>query len=286
MLATIAPATARAQEPAADPDDPIAEMKDLFYRGSAKFSASQYDDAIELFTAALELATLEGADPRIRGALLQNLASAHERSYDLNEDKTHLKLSIDILRRYGREADKAGYAAEDVKKAEEDLARIEERLAQHDELQAAPAPGPVANGDDGPADDPIHDDPTGESTVTDTPEGNKKRGIALVATGAVLLAGGGGAIGFGAIFVPRAKSQTELFDDPADYEDDYLATERRNGAIWLGLGSVGAAVGLGLLIWGAVDLSRAKKAKSETARLRASPLMGREMTGIAIDGRF
>lgn len=284
LIFAVAPESAAAEPPEqADPD--FEEVKDLFYRGSASFSASNYDAAIELFTAALEKATVHGADPQIRGALLLNLASAHVHAFDLDHEGQHLRIAVDIFERFLREADSQGYPEEDVEKTKADVVSVREKLAEYEASESGSSVPTEPS-------KPVEDEPVLEPASspsqdqTDAAPGNKKRGVALVASGAVLIAGGAGMLGFGTIIKPRAQDQIDEFDDPQDYEQAYLAEEQRKGAIWLGTGGAIAAVGVGLLIWGAVDLSRAKKGGHESARVHGAPWLGKGLAGVSLGGSF
>ena len=91
---------ASAGEPAPEAEAPEEEeelsaeakrTQQLFFDGSAQFSAADYTGAIEKFTEALKIVTKEGLDPTIRGALLINLARAHRKAYEVSRDVTHLR---------------------------------------------------------------------------------------------------------------------------------------------------------------------------------------------------
>ena len=60
-LAVSAPAPASAAPPEKDTES-------LFYEGSARYSAADYDGAIDLWTKALTVITQEGGEYAVRGA--------------------------------------------------------------------------------------------------------------------------------------------------------------------------------------------------------------------------
>ena len=94
-------------------EQPRRPAEDLFYEGSAKYSASDYEGAVSSFTEALAAAAQYGAQPSVRGALLQNLARAHVGAYRVSGDIKHLRLAIDIYERFVREAPGNKYPAAD-----------------------------------------------------------------------------------------------------------------------------------------------------------------------------
>ena len=82
--------------------------KALYQRASAKYSAADYESAIDLFTAALEKATTEDLSYRVRGALLFNLAKSHVKAYEeITRDIKNLRSAKAIYTRYLDEADEA-----------------------------------------------------------------------------------------------------------------------------------------------------------------------------------
>lgn len=283
QLATGPAGGARMFEPSpADPaqPDPETQVRDLYYEGSTLYSAADYAGAIEKFTRALHVATVNKTDPTIRGALLMNLATAHVRSYDIDEDTAHLHKAVHIYRRYLKEAPMLGYPDKDVAEARERKAELE---AQLEALKRDKAPAPVAAPD--PAQEPAPAAAPAD-TPADTPAGNKARGLALVGVGGGVLAGGIAMLAVGAVFKPRAQKQVDKFNDPPEQEQSFVDDEARKGVIWMASGGAAAAVGLGVLIGGIVDLARAKKASGKTAGLHVSPWMGRSTSGLVLSGRF
>ena len=268
---TLEPSPADSAQP-----DPETQVRDLYYEGSTLYSAADYAGAIEKFTRALHVATVNKTDPTIRGALLMNLATAHVRSYDIDEDAAHLHKAVHIYGRYLKEAPMLGYPEKDVAEARERKAELE---AQLEALKRDKAPAPVASPD--PAQEPAP-----AAAPADTPAGNRARGLALVGVGGGVLAGGIAMLAVGAVFKPRAQKQVDKFNDPPEQEQSFVDDEARKGVIWMATGGAVAAVGIGVLIGGIVDLARAKKASGQTAGLHVSPWMGRSTSGLVLRGRF
>jgi len=262
------PPTGDATGPRAPANEGEAEIQRLYYAGAAKYSASDYDGAIDAFTRALEVAARQGAAPSIREALLMNLGKAHERAHDLDGDATHLRTARDIYRRLVREAAVAGYGEDSVVEAKAQIDLLDRKIEKADE---------AAEQSTGKHQESNRDD---RSTSR-----KRTRGVALVAVGAVVLGGGAGLLGQGARFKPHAEQEIDKYDDPPDAEQDFVDEETRKGRILMGVGGSLAAVGVALVIFGAVDLARHRRA-SKSARIQAVPLVGDRAWGTALKGVF
>jgi hypothetical protein len=265
------------EEAAEEAEELSAEGKraqQLFFDGSAQFSAADYTGAIEKFTEALKIVTKEGLDPTIRGALLINLARAHRKAYDVSRDLTHLRSSLEIYSRITREAERGGYSEDDVQEATEGYAEIEAQLAQiEDDEKKSSAPSAAT----APSSDPSSQE-----------DGSSKRtlGIALAATGGVLLAGGAGALGWGTTFKGYAEDTVaDSGEEGFESADEHIAQQEKAGVTWMAAGGAAAAVGLAGLITGVVIIVKDGKAR-KNARLSFSPIASRQSTGVMISGRF
>lgn len=260
-----------------------SQVEELFYDGSAKYSAADYVGAIESFTEALKIATKEGTDPPVRSALLQNLARAHVKAYDVDGEIRHLKKAREIYGNFVREAETAKYAEADVSEAESRAAELDDRISELESKQAEAAAQPTAS-----------TDPGGNDATDTKAEGRRKRGIAFVAVGSALVAGGIGTLAYGTTFKGHAEdviddAKASEGDDWSDSDqedaDDFIERETRTGRIVIGVGAALAVVGVAGVVVGALDLVAAKKAK-ETASLRFAPMLGRGGAGLVLTGRF
>lgn len=247
----VAPSPAQAAEPASKASD---EAQDLFHEGSARFSAADYEGAIEKFTQALAVASKEGLPFRTRGAFLINLARSHTRAERVNGDIIHLRAATEIYERYLREAEQAGENALDTVEVQRELDEVRALLEEREAEQAAAAAAEP---------DPV--EPTAEPAAQATPTGDeppsdqflrRPASITLLSTGAVLAAAGIAGIGWGATFGPHAEDQIAPEDQGTSGADDFLERERRKGAILMGVGGALTAVGIAGIVVGAIGLAR------------------------------
>jgi tetratricopeptide (TPR) repeat protein len=260
-------------------DEAATRARALFFDGSAQFSAADYDGAIEKFTEALKIVTSAGLDPKIRGALLINLARAHRKAYDTSRDLTHLRVSLDIYNRIDREAERGGYSAEDVSDATKGLEQLTKQIAEIEaqEREAKQAPPPAAEPSPGSGDEGDEDD---ESS------GKRNAGIALAAAGGVLLAGGVGALAWGTTYKGYAEqSVADAGEEGFESANEYIDMLQGRGVQWMAAGGVAAGIGVAGLVTGIVMVSKSKKT-TESARLRVAPQAGRGTAGLTVFGRF
>ena len=118
----------------------------------------------------------------------------------------------------------------------------------------------VGADDVGVGEDPHVEPPEGSSSSHDA--GRRKTGIALLTSGVATLVAGGAAIVAGTRFQPRARRQLDEVEDPAARERAFLDQEIGKGRAWIGAGGGVAAVGVGLVIAGAVLLRRRRVAST------------------------
>ena len=280
MLASVlavAPSVARATGPASPSDtgetSEVERAKELFYQGSARYSAADYTAAIDRFTEALEIVTRINAEPKVRGALLLNLAKAHVRAYDVDEDIRHLRAAREILRRFQREADDMAYDPESRAEAEKDLAAVEAKLDRAESVaEASPPPSPApTTGPDAP-----------------TSEGPSKRRIAgfvLVGLGPAIAVASVGPFIYGGIVIPR-NTDAEVEKKMPSPEDERIfrkGEENKTKALYA-VGGLMIAAGIGLVAGGAVLL--AKSGKNTAARVRITPVAGPGGGGLHLRASF
>lgn len=277
--------------------------KELYQRASAKYSAADYESAIELFTAALERATSNDLSYRVRGALLFNLAKSHVKAYEeITRDIKNLRSARAIYRRYLDEADEAGGDYGDTVEAKSELERVE-RMLEEEEKKAADKAAVVGSGSDA---DALRAEAELQAVLLERylsqASRHKTTGVALSVVGGISFAGGIGLIAWGSTFKRFAIDEIEN-DRDADQagepyttgEQDYLDGEIQKGKIWMGAGAgvavVGAA-GIGLGVW---QLMKAKKANADAEAVKSgkkrpeamiTPVFTRDFSGLSLTGRF
>jgi NAD(P)H-hydrate repair Nnr-like enzyme with NAD(P)H-hydrate dehydratase domain len=124
-LVLAAPATARATPP----DDPVAQARDLYDSGRAKYETLDYAGAITDWTQAYAVLPATEDNRSVRNELAYNIASAQEKSFDLDGDVTHLRQARGLLERYLGEF-KSLYKPTPENKAESQ--RVAQRIAELD----------------------------------------------------------------------------------------------------------------------------------------------------------
>jgi hypothetical protein len=122
-------ATEEPEEPPPEAE-PTPDAQELFFQGAARYAAADYAAAIELFTQALELLTTQGGDVSARAALLENLARANTKLFEVNGDADQLRVAQALYKRLLRDADFHRLSEEDVARIEGQLAEVEQKLAE------------------------------------------------------------------------------------------------------------------------------------------------------------
>lgn len=269
--------------PAGTKPSPTQRAEELYRQGSASYSAADYEGAVLRFTEALQVVESAEVGPGVRSALLFNLGEANRALYRTQRDPKYLRIASEIYGRLIREGPSAGYPQGDIDEAKQRLEEVDAKLAKLEEERAAdpkPAPRPVSEPqpEPTPASAPSPAGPRDEGPKTGMP-------IGLIATGSVLTAAGVGALVLGTRFEPRAEQEAEGRDDlDASTISDFMDEERKKGHIWMGVGGGAMAVGVGLIVGGAVVLAKRKRAARATA-LGVAPTLGR-VTGLTLTGRF
>jgi hypothetical protein len=264
--------TGAEEEAAPELSEEAKRAQQLFYDGSAQFSAADYTGAIEKFTEALKIVTSEGLDPTIRGALLINLARAHLKAYDVSRDVTHLRSAREIYSRIIREADRAGYSDDDIKESETGLEELDAKLAELEAQDSAPSPAPTST--------------NSEQDEGEAGGGKRTIGIALAASGGVLIAGGAGALGWGTTYESFAEdSVAESGEQGFESANEYIDQQKQRGQQWMIAGGAAAGVGLAVLVTGVVLIVKDGK-EQKSAKLNLSPVVSRAGSGLVLTGRF
>jgi len=264
----------------AAPVEPTPEAQSLYQEGTTMFDSADYNGAIEKFTAALNLVGNADADTHTRLMLLFNIASAHERQYEIDEDRAHLRQALTLYERYREFAQTRGDLGEELD-IEARISRIRGLLKDSDESDPVPE-GPEAA---------ATPDPVGTGA-----HGNWKKprntGIGLVIGGGAVTLGGAVLAIIGTQLEPNAQSQVDELADmgvPMDHPawvegQQFVEDERRKGRAMIGAGVAVSVVGLVGVGVGSYYLVKAKKLKE--GRLSVTPTVSRGSAGIQIGGRF
>lgn len=258
-------------------DNAIVEAQTLYQEGTVLFDSADYLGAIEKFTAALAIVKRLGGDDRVRLALLFNIASAHEKQFEIDHDVSHLRQALALYRQYEEFAD----TQEDLGEALDVHAHVlelEKRLRTYDEIQRNREN--ISNGTVPPP-------PTGDTGW----KRHRGIGIGLLVTGGGMLVGGVTMIALGTQFEPKARAQVNELADlgvPLDHPawaegDKFITQEKRKGALMMGLGGSLAAMGL---VGTGVGSFYLVKSKRERAQLTVNPSMGLGFAGVQLTGHF
>jgi len=251
------------------PDEPKNEVREeaiaLYRAGASLYSAADYVGAIDKFTQALALTSGGEAsfDADTRGLLLFNLATAHDRAYNVDADVTHLRQAKELLERIVREGAAHGYSAALVDQSSEALERVTARL---DEIEAAQAKEEAAKAE---ADRQAKAE--AEAREADRPDPNAGRGLIIggaamtglgVASSAIWIAG----VAIGS----RATGEVEDSVLPSDEEariESIGSGKTANTLVVAGAVVSGVLVttGVALLVVGL------KKRKNARSRLACAP---------------
>ncbi len=237
----------RAAPPTESAANTSPSAEDLYYEGSARFSAADYTGAIELFTKALAVATRERLPFSVRAAFLINLARAHAKAYGVDGDAKHLRLAKEIYERYLREAQSTGEQNE-VPEIRTEVADLERKLSDLEKKPAAiPPPEPTRT-------------PSPRPTASPTQPNDRRKpiGIGLLAGGGSAAILGIGGLVWGSMFKPRAEDQISPGDEGTAEADAFLTDEKRKGTILMSVGGVLIGIGLAAIVTGAVLLSRSR----------------------------
>jgi tetratricopeptide (TPR) repeat protein len=292
VLTSLAPSLA-AGAPAEGAAAPNENAEAIFRRGQAKYETADYNGAIELWTEAYALVDSTPENASIKALLIYNLAQAHVKAYELDEDPIHLKQAQQLLQSFRANL---SLLYEDQAQLDEEVAKVDERLAEIDEILAAREDEP---------DEPDEPEPTPEEPPPPVvePPGEDPGVDTTGRSGTPLLAAGGAALGLGAAFgvvglvgALMGSSANDISElDPLDLEGRAQHFNKgRTGNTLLIVGAVGAGIliptGVALLVVGA---KRNKAHKRANAAARFDPHLGASWGGawgqgggLTLSGRF
>lgn len=266
-----AEATATAAPAAETPKDPaIDHARKLYREGEARFATADYLKAIELWTEAFTSVPDTSDAAYIKGVLIYNLATAHERAFEITGDISHLRQAKVLMESY---AASINTLVPDEKAREVERARITERLnavigaiqvwdAQRERERKAKNKG----GDE-------------------DREPEQKSGKALVGVGAGLL--GLGVVGLavmtgGLVMGKRANDISGIDPDDIPGRRDQFDRGRTGNGMAIGGGVAGGV----LLVTGAVLLGIGLSRRAKNKNTAWAPMLAPRVAGIAFAGRF
>lgn len=286
VCASFGPSVALASAPESSAN---AEAETMFRRGQAKYETADYNGAIELWTEAYSLVDSTPETASIKALLLYNLAQAHVKAYELDEDVVHLKQAQQLLQSFRNNLE---LLYEDKAQLDDETKKVDERLAEIEQMLAAAKPAPEPEDQE----EPRPDEPP-PPEIEPEPEGptDTRPGKPLIITGGVLLGLGVGAgvvAIAGAVLGSGANDIADLDPSDVDAREQRFATGRTGNTLAI-VGAVGAGVLLpiGAALIG-VGAKRNGKAKPGTAFLHNTRLGANfggawgNGAGLTISGRF
>lgn len=238
----------------------------LHAEGTAAYEAADYPGAIEKFTAALKIVMAEGGtdENTAKQALLYNIAKAHEKAYEMDEDPVHLRQALSLYTRYKESVT----APKDKEDAQAKINALQLRLTK-------PTPSVVS--------------PKTTTPKPVVPDWKRPRNIGI----SLMVAGGGAFVGgvvmavLGSRYESNARDQVRKLDDLGVPEDHparmqgatFIQQEAKKGKILMGLGGSLAGVGAVLVGTGAGFVVKAK-------RTRLSARVTTTYVGLTVSGKF
>lgn len=288
-LSLAAPPAGDEAAPSAEPEgDPVmAEAKQLFDAGVARYTAADYEAAVNLWLEAFSLVPATYDNRMIKAELIYNVARAQQKWFEIDKDVKHLRQSREILLRYVDELDElyAEQAAMEREKVQEQIADIDVQIAKW-EAEQARREAQLAE-----RMRPKFDE------AADAREA--KRNKAIIASGASLTVLGVGGVALLVTGIITAKSAEDrsadlLLESDIPARQSALSQGQAGNAMML-LGSLAGGVflsagvpllGVGLAAEGKRK-QRRREAGLEVAGVRSiAPIWTRGGVGLTISGRF
>ncbi|RMG96068.1 MAG: hypothetical protein D6705_12210 [Deltaproteobacteria bacterium] len=264
---------------AEDADPALEEAERVYREGLAHYETADYPRAIEAWTKAYGLLSNTRAHLRVRLLLLYNLATAHERAFEIDHDVQHLRkarvlldsfrTSIPTLYDLDDPSDRAR-AEQERKKVETRIAEIDARIAEvKAEADAertqpfAPPPAPAA-----------------------------KPAVPMFASGGVVMGLGLAGLGVMTGGLVMGKQANDLSDlDPEDVEGRRAQFDRGRAGNLMAIvggavGGVATVVGASLLAVGGARRAAERRTGSKAAAVRLEPLWARKGAGVRLTVRY
>jgi tetratricopeptide (TPR) repeat protein len=275
------------EQPEGEGDPVMAEAKQLFDAGVARYTAADYEEAVNLWLEAFALVPATYDNRMIKAELIYNVARAQQKWFDIDKDVKHLRQSREILLRYVDELDElyGEQATMEREKVDEQIADIDAQIAEW-EAEQARREAELAE-----RMRPKFDE------AADAREA--KRNKAMIAAGASLtvLGAGGAALLITGIITAKSAEDTSagllLETDIPARQSALSKGQGANAMILIGslAGSVFLSAGVPLLGVGLAAEGKRKQRRSEAglevAGVRSIvPIWTRGGVGLTIGGRF
>lgn len=271
--------------PAPDQAEKLDEAAGLYREGSVMFDAADYDGAIDKFTRALGIVAALDAQDETRLMLLYNIASAHEKQFEIDKDVEHLRQALALYKRYLEFAQSTGDLGEELDVAPR-ITRLEKRVKVADQLERNRANAEKDDERDVPP-------PPPGTAGPDQLDWKKPRntGIGLVVAGSGLAVGGVIMAIVGSGYEAHAREEVNKLADlgvPMDHPawmqgGEFIAEEKRKGNALMGVGATMAVVGAAGIGVGSYYLVKSKRMKEGVAVV---PALSPGFAGIQLSGKF
>jgi tetratricopeptide (TPR) repeat protein len=271
-------------EPEPEAEDPnMLRARELFDSGVARYTASDYEGAIEFWLEAYALIPPTFDNRLVKAELIYNVARAQQKWFEIDQDIKHLRQAREILGRYLDEVDEL-YPAEQValerQKVEEQIADLDETITEA-EAEAARREAELAE-----RMRPKFDE---KADARD-----RKRNKAMIGSGSAFTAIGLTAVGAlvaGIAMAGQAERAVEDLPLEADIDERQRQVAKGssgNALIVLGslAGGVFLAAGVPLLAIGLVGEKKRKQRRREAGVDAAAPVVLPGGAGLMVGGRF
>jgi hypothetical protein len=261
----------------ADEEAQLAEARDLFEQGKAKYDTFDYKGAIDLWQLAYSKVPTREAG--VRHAMVYNIALAQEKAYDIDKDASHLRQAVLLLEQWVRDFKtmykKTPETEAEVNKANTRIAELKRKIAAAEGTEPEPDPPPVEE----PTEE---DDPPPPSTQIEFDSGytpppevlQERRKQAAENESEGLIAAGWAVGGIGLLFAAAGAGT--------------LAGVRNTAG--RGGGGGGLGLGLSMIVAGSVLLGVGYKKKKAVARgdysIVPAPILTPRMAGAGVTMRF
>lgn len=269
-----------AEPPTEAPESDTETAESIFRRGQAKYETADYVGAIELWTEAYALVESTPENAAIKALLIFNLAQAHVKAFELDEDAIHLKQARSLLESYRTSLD---LLYEEGPARTEELAKVDEKLAEiANKLDAVEAAEPV------PVEDP-DEEPEPEVDVPPPTRPNPGNPLMFAGAGVTVfgVAAGSALMTLGGVMGSNANDVSGL--DPLDLaarEEQFARGQRGNALLVTGAVVAGVLIPIGV---GLIAVGAKRNAESRTTQARMpslGPGFGADQAGIVLRGRF